>query len=57
MIDREQITLDYNYALAEDTCERTELYRLLDEGIEAEKAGRVRPYREAIMDIRKEINK
>ena len=57
MIDREQTVLDYSPALAKETCERTELYRLLEEGIEAENAGHARSYREAIMDIRKEINK
>jgi prevent-host-death family protein len=37
----------------EKLCGRAELYRLLEEGLEDEKAGRVRPFREAIADIRK----
>lgn len=41
----------------ERLCGKYELYRLLDEGLEAEKAGRVRPFREAIADIRKELDK
>ena len=39
----------------ERTCGKTELYRLLQEGLDAEKVGRVRPYREAMADIRKEL--
>jgi prevent-host-death family protein len=34
---------------------RQELYRLLDEGMEDVKNGNVRPYREAMSDIRKKI--
>ena len=37
----------------ERLCGKFELYHLLDDGLEAEKAGRVRPFREAITDIRK----
>jgi len=36
----------------ERLCGKFELYRLLNEGLEAEKEGRVRPFREAIADIR-----
>ncbi|MDR1881823.1 MAG: type II toxin-antitoxin system Phd/YefM family antitoxin, partial [Prevotella sp.] len=36
----------------ERLCGKFELYRLLNEGLEAEKSGRVRPFREAIADIR-----
>jgi PHD/YefM family antitoxin component YafN of YafNO toxin-antitoxin module len=39
----------------ERICGKFELYRLLDEGLEAEKNGRLRPFREAIADIRKEL--
>ena len=38
-------------------CGRLELSRLLYEGLEAEKAGRVRPFREAMADIRKGLDK
>jgi len=37
----------------EKLCGKFELYRLLDEGLEAEKSGRVRPFSEAVSDIRK----
>ena len=37
----------------EKLCGKFELYRLLNEGLEAEAAGHVRPFREAITDIRK----
>jgi len=37
----------------EKICGKFELHRLLDEGLEAEKSGRMRPFREAIADIRK----
>ena len=37
----------------ERLCGKYELYRFLNEGFEAEKAGRVRPYRDAMADIRK----
>ena len=37
----------------EKLCEKPELFRLLNEGLEAEKAGRVRPFKDAIADIRK----
>jgi prevent-host-death family protein len=40
----------------ERLCGKVELYRLLDEGLEAEKAGRARPFRDAIADIRKELD-
>ncbi|MDR2711683.1 MAG: hypothetical protein LBB91_01040 [Clostridiales bacterium] len=41
----------------ERLCGKLELYRLLDEGLEAEKAGRIRPFREAITDIRRGLDK
>lgn len=34
---------------------RQELYALIDEGLDAAENGRVRPYREAMADIRKRI--
>ena len=37
----------------EKLCGKFELFRLLDEGLEAEKSGRTRPFSEAIADIRK----
>jgi len=37
----------------ERLCGKLELFRLLDEGLEAEKAGRMRPFHEAIADVRK----
>ena len=37
----------------EKLCGKFELCRLLDEGLEAEKSGRVRPFSEAVADIRK----
>ena len=37
----------------ERLCGKFELYRLLNEGLEAEKAGKVRPFKEAMADIRK----
>jgi PHD/YefM family antitoxin component YafN of YafNO toxin-antitoxin module len=40
----------------ERLCGKAELYRLLDEGLEAEKVGRVRPAREALADIRRGLN-
>ena len=40
----------------ERLCGKYELYRLLNEGLEAEKDGRVRPYREAMADIRKSLD-
>jgi prevent-host-death family protein len=40
----------------EKFCSRAELYRLLEEGLADEKAGRVRPFREAIADIRKGLD-
>jgi len=40
----------------EKLCGKFELYRLLNEGLEAEKEGRVRPFKEAIDDIRKELS-
>jgi prevent-host-death family protein len=39
----------------ERLCGKYDLYRLLDEGFEAEKAGRVRPFSDAMTDIRKEL--
>ena len=41
-------------AAYERLCGKLELYKLLDEGLEAEKSGRVRPFSEAIADIRRE---
>ncbi|MDR1330418.1 MAG: type II toxin-antitoxin system prevent-host-death family antitoxin [Oscillospiraceae bacterium] len=40
----------------ERLCGKFELCRLLEEGIESEKAGRVRPFREAVSDIRRGLN-
>ena len=40
----------------ERLCGKHELYRLLNEGLEAEKDGLVRPYREAVADIRKSLD-
>ncbi|MDR1891451.1 MAG: type II toxin-antitoxin system Phd/YefM family antitoxin [Oscillospiraceae bacterium] len=37
----------------EQLCGKFELFKLLNEGLEAEKAGRVRPFKEALADIRK----
>jgi prevent-host-death family protein len=37
----------------ERLCGKLELFRLLEEGLDAEKSGRTRPFREAITDIRK----
>jgi len=37
----------------ERLCGKFELFRLLDEGLEAEKSGRMRPFHEAIADVRK----
>jgi len=39
----------------ENLCGKFELYRLLNEGLEAEKAGLTRSFSEAIADIRKEV--
>ncbi|MDR2132503.1 MAG: type II toxin-antitoxin system prevent-host-death family antitoxin [Clostridiales Family XIII bacterium] len=41
----------------ERLCGKFELYRLLEEGLEDEKAGRVRPFREAFADIRNGLPK
>ena len=40
----------------EELCGKFELFRLLNEGLEAEKAGRVRPFKKALTDIRKGLN-
>jgi len=40
----------------ERLCGKFELLKLLDEGLEAEKAGRVRPFSEAITEIRKGLS-
>jgi PHD/YefM family antitoxin component YafN of YafNO toxin-antitoxin module len=40
----------------EKLCGKFELFRLLNEGLESEKAGHVRPFSEAIADIRKGLN-
>ena len=37
----------------EELCGKLELFKLLNEGANAEKAGRTRPFGEAISDIRK----
>jgi len=37
----------------ERLCGKLELFRLLDEGLEAEKTGGTRPFQDAISDIRK----
>ena len=39
----------------EKLCGKLELFRLLNEGLEAEKDDRVRPVRTALADIRKEL--
>ena len=41
----------------EKLCGKFELYRLLEEGIEAEKSGHVRLFNEAVSDIRKGLKK
>ena len=41
----------------ERLCGKFELYRLLNEGLEAEENGDVRPLRVAFEDIRSELNK
>jgi len=41
----------------ERLCGKYELYRLIDEGLEDEMAGRVQPFRKAMEDIRKELKK
>ena len=40
----------------EKLCGKFELFRLLNEGLEAEQAGRVRPFKEALADIRKGLS-
>ena len=40
----------------EELCGKFELFRLLNEGLEAEKTGHVRPFKEALADIRKGLN-
>ena len=40
----------------ERLCGKYELYRLLNEGFEAEQDGRVRPFCEAMEDIRKSLD-
>ena len=40
----------------EKLCGKYELYGLLNEGFEAEKDGRVRPFRDAMTDIRKSLD-
>ena len=40
----------------EKLCGKFELFRLLNEGLEAEKASRIRPIKEALADIRKGLN-
>ncbi len=41
----------------EEICGKFELFRLLNESLEAEHAGFVRPFKEALDDIRKGLNK
>jgi prevent-host-death family protein len=40
----------------EKLCGKSELYRLLEEGMEAEKNGNIRPFGDAVEDIRKGLN-
>jgi len=40
----------------EGPCGKFELYRLLEEGMEAKKSGNTRPFREAVDDIRKGLS-
>ena len=40
----------------EELCGKFELFRLLNEGLEAEKAGGARPFKVALADIRKGLN-
>jgi PHD/YefM family antitoxin component YafN of YafNO toxin-antitoxin module len=40
----------------ERLCGKYELYRLLEVGLESEKAGRTRPFGEAITDIRERLH-
>lgn len=40
----------------EELCGKFELFRLLNEGLEAEEAGHVRPFKDALDDIRKGLN-
>ena len=40
----------------ERLCGKHELYRFLDEGLKDEKAGRVRPFHEAMANIRKNLD-
>jgi len=39
----------------ERLCGKLELYQLLHEGLEAEKSGQVKPFSEAITEIKKEL--
>jgi len=41
----------------EKLCGKFELYRLLNEGMEAEKNNQTRLFKDALVDIRKELNK
>jgi len=41
----------------EKLCGKFELYRLLNEGMEAENNGQIRLFKDALVDIRKELNK
>ena len=40
----------------EELCGKFELFRLLNEGLESEKAGNIRPFKTALNEIRKELN-
>ena len=46
--------------MSNEICEqlkgRLELYSLIEEGLEDERQGKIRPFSEALNDIRKEIN-
>jgi len=41
----------------EKLCGKFELYRLLNESMEAENNGQIRLFKDALVDIRKELNK
>ena len=61
MLDRENAVREIDGTVVkvddyEQIKAKQELYRLLEEGLEDERAGRVRPFREAMADIHKRIN-
>lgn len=43
--------------LYEQLCGKLELYSLIEQGLEDERQGKLRPLSEAVADIRREINK